>query len=201
MILEGYFVFNPEFFKQKNPTYLAEVWKEYSKGDSRYVGRDSTVIAVEGRTAVLEGPAYILAAYAMVIVGWHENGSIFGIFEGDVIKSILSIFITYGVLNFIQGLVRFFSTLGGNWRDQSLYSYLIAIYLIPNILVVLLILLPPIRRHVERSSWRIVTLLMWWSQPRLYVGRGMHEDICSLLKYTLFWIMMVISKFTMWRYA
>ncbi|KAF5781813.1 putative emopamil-binding protein [Helianthus annuus] len=58
----GYFVFTPEFFKQKNPTYLAEVWKEYNKGDSRYVGRDSAVIAVEGRTAVLEGPACILAA-------------------------------------------------------------------------------------------------------------------------------------------
>ncbi|KAJ9548165.1 hypothetical protein OSB04_020708 [Centaurea solstitialis] len=65
MILEGYFVFTPEFYKQKNPTYLAEVWKEYSKGDSRYVGRDSAVVAVEGITAVLEGPACILAAYAI----------------------------------------------------------------------------------------------------------------------------------------
>ncbi|XP_024967296.1 probable 3-beta-hydroxysteroid-Delta(8),Delta(7)-isomerase [Cynara cardunculus var. scolymus] len=65
IILEGYFVFTPEFFKQKNPTYLAEVWKEYSKGDSRYVGRDSAVVAVEGITAVLEGPACLLAAYAI----------------------------------------------------------------------------------------------------------------------------------------
>ncbi|XP_023741160.1 probable 3-beta-hydroxysteroid-Delta(8),Delta(7)-isomerase [Lactuca sativa] len=65
MILEGYFVFTPEFFKQTSPTYLAEVWKEYSKGDSRYVGRDSAVVAIEGITAVLEGPACILAAYAI----------------------------------------------------------------------------------------------------------------------------------------
>nr|GEZ80957.1 probable 3-beta-hydroxysteroid-delta(8),delta(7) -isomerase [Tanacetum cinerariifolium] len=65
MILEGYFVFTPEFYKQKSPNYLDEVWKEYSKGDSRYVGRDSAVIAVEGITAVLEGPACILAAYAI----------------------------------------------------------------------------------------------------------------------------------------
>ncbi|KAL4571731.1 hypothetical protein LXL04_018496 [Taraxacum kok-saghyz] len=65
MILEGYFVFTPEFFKQTNPTYLAEVWKEYSKGDSRYAGRDSAVVAIEGITAVLEGPACILAAYAI----------------------------------------------------------------------------------------------------------------------------------------
>lgn len=44
---------------------------------------------------------------AMVIVGWHEDGSIFGLFEEDVIRSILSIFITYAVLNFIQGTNHF----------------------------------------------------------------------------------------------
>ncbi|KAI3713989.1 hypothetical protein L1987_72578 [Smallanthus sonchifolius] len=192
----------------------------------------------------------ILVFQAMVIVGWHEDGSIFGIFDENVIKSILSIFITYAVLNFIQasldiilsfsawrslkptqilryllkfivaafwvvifpicysrsipnptGLVRFFSTLGGNWREQSLYNYLIAIYLIPNILAVVLFLLPPIRRHMERSNWRIVTLLMWWAQPKLYVGRGMHEDIFSLFKYTLFWIILLISKFAFSYYV
>ncbi|XP_076942454.1 callose synthase 7-like [Bidens hawaiensis] len=192
----------------------------------------------------------ILVFQAMVIVGWHEDGSIFGLFEEDVIKNLLSIFITYAVLNFIQatldiilsfnawrslkptqiiryllklivsafwvvifpvcysrsvpnptGLVRFFSTLGGNWREQTLYNYLIAIYLIPNILAVLLFLLPPIRRHMERSNWRIVTLLMWWAQPKLYVGRGMHEDIFSLFKYTLFWIMLLISKFAFSYYV
>ncbi|KAK1438031.1 hypothetical protein QVD17_03832 [Tagetes erecta] len=192
----------------------------------------------------------ILVFQAMVIVGWHEDGSIFGLFDVDVIKNILSIFITYAVLNFIQatldiilsfsawrslkatqilryllkfivaafwvvifpicysssvpnptGLVRFFSTLGGNWREQSLYNYLIAIYLIPNILAILLFLLPPIRRHMERSNWSIVTLLMWWAQPKLYVGRGMHEDIFSLFKYTLFWIMLIICKFAFSYYV
>ncbi|GAA0139364.1 isomerase [Lithospermum erythrorhizon] len=65
MVLEGYFVFSPNFYREKVPRYLAEVWKEYSKGDSRYVARDSAVIAVEGITVVLEGPACILAAYAI----------------------------------------------------------------------------------------------------------------------------------------
>eukprot|EP00262_Sarcandra_glabra_P014008 TRINITY_DN3998_c0_g1_i1.p1 TRINITY_DN3998_c0_g1~~TRINITY_DN3998_c0_g1_i1.p1 ORF type:complete len:248 (+),score=19.47 TRINITY_DN3998_c0_g1_i1:77-745(+) len=64
-ILEGYFVFSPDFYKKKSPFYLAEVWKEYSKGDSRYAGRDSTVVTVEGITAVLEGPACLLAVYAI----------------------------------------------------------------------------------------------------------------------------------------
>ncbi|KAF8053647.1 hypothetical protein N665_1387s0005 [Sinapis alba] len=61
LVLEGYFVFSPEFFKDNTSCYLAEVWKEYSKGDSRYAGRDSAVIAVEGITAVIEGPASLLA--------------------------------------------------------------------------------------------------------------------------------------------
>ncbi|KAF7813795.1 putative 3-beta-hydroxysteroid-Delta(8),Delta(7)-isomerase [Senna tora] len=64
-IVEGYFVFSPEFTKDKTANYLAEVWKEYSKGDSRYVARDAAVVAVEGITAVLEGPASLLAVYAI----------------------------------------------------------------------------------------------------------------------------------------
>ncbi|KAL2321224.1 hypothetical protein Fmac_030193 [Flemingia macrophylla] len=65
IILEGYFVFSPEFFKDKTGFYLAEVWKEYSKGDSRYAGRDAGVVTVEGITSVLEGPACLLAVYAI----------------------------------------------------------------------------------------------------------------------------------------
>ncbi|OVA01973.1 Emopamil-binding [Macleaya cordata] len=61
IVLEGYFAFSPEFYKEKTACYLAEVWKEYSKGDSRYAGRDAGVVAVEGITAVLEGPASLLA--------------------------------------------------------------------------------------------------------------------------------------------
>lgn len=65
MVLEGYFAFSPEFYKEKTAHYLAEVWKEYSKGDSRYAARESGVVAVEGITAVLEGPASLLAVYAI----------------------------------------------------------------------------------------------------------------------------------------
>ncbi|KAL8126863.1 hypothetical protein AgCh_013964, partial [Apium graveolens] len=32
------------------------------------------------------------------------------------------------------------------------------------------------------------------ADPKLYVGRGMHEDMFSLLKYTMFWITLLISK-------
>ncbi|XP_022751966.1 probable 3-beta-hydroxysteroid-Delta(8),Delta(7)-isomerase [Durio zibethinus] len=65
MILEGYFAFSPEFYKEKTGFYLAEVWKEYSKGDSRYAGRDTAIVTVEGITSVLEGPPSLLAVYAI----------------------------------------------------------------------------------------------------------------------------------------
>ncbi|MED6176583.1 hypothetical protein PIB30_089625 [Stylosanthes scabra] len=61
IIVEGYFVFAPEFYKDKTGFYLAEVWKEYSKGDSRYAGRDAGIVSIEGLTAVFGGPASLLA--------------------------------------------------------------------------------------------------------------------------------------------
>ncbi|CAK7336010.1 unnamed protein product [Dovyalis caffra] len=39
--------------------------KEYSKGDSRYAARDAATVTVEGLTAVFEGPASLLAVYAI----------------------------------------------------------------------------------------------------------------------------------------
>ncbi|XP_024025101.1 callose synthase 7 [Morus notabilis] len=92
------------------------------------------------------------------------------------------------------GLVRFFSSWAGDWTNQSFYNYAVAIYLLPNILAAVLFVLPPLRKTMERSNFWMVTLLMWWAQPKLYVGRGMHEDMFSLLKYTFFWIMLLISK-------
>ncbi|PKA52459.1 putative 3-beta-hydroxysteroid-Delta(8),Delta(7)-isomerase [Apostasia shenzhenica] len=65
IIVEGYFAFVPDFFRRKSPFYLSEVWKEYSKGDSRYVGRNSAIVSVEGFTAAIEGPASLLAVYAI----------------------------------------------------------------------------------------------------------------------------------------
>ncbi|XP_077252429.1 callose synthase 7-like isoform X2 [Tasmannia lanceolata] len=186
---------------------------------------------------------FILAFQAMVIIAWSPSGSLTAVFDQDVFKNVLSIFITAAILNFLQatldillswkawgsmrvtqivryllkfavaaawvvvlpigysssvqnptGLVKYFSNWVGNWQSQSFYSFAIAIYLIPNILAVLLFMVPLLRKSMERSNWRIITLVMWWAQPKLYVGRGMHEDVFSLLKYTLFWILLLISK-------
>ncbi|MCL7024431.1 hypothetical protein MKW94_011969 [Papaver nudicaule] len=73
MVLEGYFVFSPEFYKDKTGHFLAEVWKEYSKGDSRYAGRDAGVVTIEGLTAVFEGPASLLAVYAIATRKYYSD--------------------------------------------------------------------------------------------------------------------------------
>uniref|UniRef100_A0A7N0T2R9 1,3-beta-glucan synthase n=1 Tax=Kalanchoe fedtschenkoi TaxID=63787 RepID=A0A7N0T2R9_KALFE len=99
------------------------------------------------------------------------------------------------------GLVKFFRSWGRDWQNQSFYSYCVAIYMIPNILAAVLFLFPPVRRTIERANWRIVAILMWWAQPKLYVGRGMHEDLLSLIKYTTFWILLLISKLSFSYYV
>ncbi|GKV12593.1 hypothetical protein SLEP1_g23715 [Rubroshorea leprosula] len=83
---------------------------------------------------------------------------------------------------------------GNNSNSPSLFILAVVTYLAPNMLVAVLFLFPFIRRLLESSNYRIVMLMMWWSQPRLYVGRGMHESAFSLFKYTLFWVLLIITK-------
>lgn len=53
---------------------------------------------------------------------------------------------------------------GGGAGSPSLFILAIFIYLSPNMLSGLLFLFPFIRRSLERSDYRIVRLMMWWSQ-------------------------------------
>ncbi|ESW24785.1 hypothetical protein PHAVU_004G160000 [Phaseolus vulgaris] len=109
MILEGYFVFSPEFFKDKSGFYLAEVWKEYSKGDSRYAGRDAGVVTVEGITAVLEGPASLLAVYAIATGKSYSHILQFSISLGQL----------YGTaVYFITAILE-----GDNFSSNTFYYY------------------------------------------------------------------------------
>ncbi|KAM7500108.1 hypothetical protein LguiA_024522 [Lonicera macranthoides] len=116
MVLEGYFVFSPEFYKEKTPCYLAEVWKEYSKGDSRYAARDAGVVAVEGITAVLEGPACLIAAYA---IATRKSYS-------DILQVAISLGQLYGTaVYFVTSLLE-----GDNFATSQYYYY--AYYVFAN---------------------------------------------------------------------
>ncbi|XP_051127343.1 callose synthase 5-like isoform X2 [Andrographis paniculata] len=77
----------------------------------------------------------------------------------------------------------------------TLYLLAIALYLLPNLLTAFLFVFPMLQRWIESSNWLIVRFLLWWSQQRIYVGRGMHESQWALFKYTIFWVLLLCSKF------
>ncbi|KAJ4788918.1 glucan synthase-like 4 [Rhynchospora pubera] len=77
----------------------------------------------------------------------------------------------------------------------SQYMVVVAIYLTTNVIGMALFLVPAVGSYIETSSWSVCKLLSWLCQPRLYVGRGMQESQVSVLKYTVFWIMLLSSKF------
>ncbi|GFY98931.1 glucan synthase-like 3 [Actinidia rufa] len=56
------------------------------------------------------------------------------------------------------------SWFGSNSKAPSLFILATVIYLSPNMLAAILFLFPFIRRFLERSNYRVVMLMMWWSQ-------------------------------------
>lgn len=56
------------------------------------------------------------------------------------------------------------SWVGGGQNRPSLYFLAVVIYLSPNMLSALLFLFPSLRRFLESSHYKIIMLLMWWSQ-------------------------------------
>ncbi|GAV73698.1 LOW QUALITY PROTEIN: Glucan_synthase domain-containing protein/DUF605 domain-containing protein/FKS1_dom1 domain-containing protein, partial [Cephalotus follicularis] len=187
---------------------------------------------------------FILCLQVMIIVAWNGSGQPSSIFDADVFKKVLSVFITAAILKLGQAALDVVLSWKAQWSmsihvklryilkvvsaaawviilpvtyaytwenppgfaqtikswfgnssgSPSLFILAVVMYLSPNMLAAVLFLFPFIRRFLERSNYRIVMLLMWWSQPRLYVGRGMHESAFSLFKYTFFWILLIITK-------
>ncbi|GFQ00467.1 callose synthase 1 [Phtheirospermum japonicum] len=187
---------------------------------------------------------FILCLQAMIIIAWNGSGDIGAVFEGDVFRKVLSIFITAALLKLVHAVLDIIMswkarmsmslhvklryvlkvisaaswvvvlpvTYAYSWRDPSgfaqtikrwfgqgnghpsLFIIAVLVYLSPNMLSGLLFLFPLIRRHLERSDYRVVRLMMWWSQPRLYVGRGMQESTFSVFKYTMYWVLLLAAK-------
>ncbi|KAF2314466.1 hypothetical protein GH714_026752 [Hevea brasiliensis] len=91
-----------------------------------------------------------------------------------------------------------YSTQYGSWLGQlcfSSYMVAVAIYLMTNAIEMVLFFVPVVSKYIEISNNRICKTLSWWTQPRLYVGRGMQETQISVFKYTLFWVLVLLSKF------
>lgn len=56
------------------------------------------------------------------------------------------------------------SWFGSSSSAPSLFILAVVVYLSPNMLAAIFFLFPFIRRYLERSNYRIVMLMMWWSQ-------------------------------------
>ncbi|KAK6823570.1 hypothetical protein PG995_006312 [Apiospora arundinis] len=64
LILEGYFAFNAVATSRH---VLAQMWKEYSLSDSRYLTRDAFVVTMETVTAACWGPLSFVCAWSIVV--------------------------------------------------------------------------------------------------------------------------------------
>ncbi|KAJ4976815.1 hypothetical protein NE237_001921 [Protea cynaroides] len=69
------------------------------------------------------------------------------------------------------------------------------VFIIPELLALALFILPWIRNFLEKTNFRIFYALTWWFQSRTFVGRGLREGLVDNIKYTLFWIVVLASKF------
>ncbi|CAK8536422.1 unnamed protein product [Lathyrus sativus] len=70
------------------------------------------------------------------------------------------------------------------------------VFVIPELLALALFILPWVRNFMENRNWRIFYMLSWWFQGRIYVGRGLSQGLVDNIKYTLFWAVVLASKFS-----
>uniref|UniRef100_J3MHU9 1,3-beta-glucan synthase n=1 Tax=Oryza brachyantha TaxID=4533 RepID=J3MHU9_ORYBR len=176
-------------------------WNGGTPSDIFDVGVFKQVLSIFITAAVLKLGQAILD----IVFGWKARRSMsFAVKLRYVLKLISSsawvviLPVTYAYTwESPTGLARIIKSWLGNGQNQpSLYILAVVIYLAPNMLAAMLFLFPFLRRFLESSNVKVITFIMWWSQPRLFVGRGMHEGAFSLFKYTMFWVLLLAMKLT-----
>ncbi|XP_038066950.1 3-beta-hydroxysteroid-Delta(8),Delta(7)-isomerase-like isoform X2 [Patiria miniata] len=133
VVLEGYLTVTSATIAGSDHI-LAQTWKEYAKGDSRYVSNDTCTIVMETITAWLEGPGCFLIVWAFITRHPMRH----------VMQLAVSIGQTYGVLiYFITEYYEDFSH-GPLWHPIYFWLYVIGFNapwaIIPPLLI--------------RQSWR-----------------------------------------------
>ncbi|KAL8138257.1 hypothetical protein V2J09_004258 [Rumex salicifolius] len=87
------------------------------------------------------------------------------------------------------------------WSDAAItqiYVFLktVLVFVLPELVAVLLFVLPWIRNFIERVNFPPLYLLTWWFHTRVFVGRGTREGLITNIKYTFFWVLVLASKFS-----
>lgn len=88
----------------------------------------------------------------------------------------------------------------GRWLyqgEQRILMFLKAVFVfvIPELLAVVLFLLPWLRNFLEEVNFPLFHLLTWWFHRRIFVGRGVREGLLNNVKYSSFWVTVLVSKF------
>ncbi|XP_031390860.1 callose synthase 12-like [Punica granatum] len=185
----------------------------------------------------------ILFLQAAIIIAWERKKSPWEALENrDVQARVLTIFITWSGLQFLQSLLslgmqhtlitRETKLLGmrmvmkvavsgvwmvifgalygriwsqkaadGQWSGAASHRKVIfleaaLVFVLPELLGLVLFVVPWIQNFLEESNWKVIQSLAWWSQGRTFVGRGIREGLVDNLKYTLFWLVVLITKFS-----
>ena len=81
------------------------------------------------------------------------------------------------------------SWFGNDSSFPSLFILAVVIYLSPNMLAAIFFLFPFIRRFLERSNYRIVMLMMWWSQV------GSYSTLLFCIFFCLVYLRAVFSRY------
>uniref|UniRef100_A0A0D3BTE1 1,3-beta-glucan synthase n=1 Tax=Brassica oleracea var. oleracea TaxID=109376 RepID=A0A0D3BTE1_BRAOL len=149
---------------------------------------------------------YFMSLQAMIIIAWKESeGALHAIFQS--FQSILSIFITYAALECAKAILDVCMS----WKAAHSMPDVKRNNIVTAVYAAIWATLFPVTYFSSKSyftvailiylSLRIPYLKLMKCQPRLYVGRGMHENAASFLKYMMFWTALLILKFTFSYYA
>lgn len=84
---------------------------------------------------------------------------------------------------------------GGTKKRLVNFLEVVVAFLAPELLALALFVIPWIRNFLENTNWKIFYLLSWWFQSRTFVGRGIREGLVDNVKYSLFWIAVLATKF------
>ncbi|XP_031124227.1 callose synthase 11-like [Ipomoea triloba] len=87
------------------------------------------------------------------------------------------------------------------WSDEAddriiVFLKTALVFITPEVLALILFVLPWIRNLLEKANIPFMYLVTWWFYSHIYVGRGLREGLINNIKYTLFWIVVLASKFS-----
>ncbi|GAB2298678.1 Callose synthase 11 [Dionaea muscipula] len=86
------------------------------------------------------------------------------------------------------------------WSDEAyqrvfVFLEVASVFVLPEVLALVLFFIPWLRNLIEDANLPVLYLCTWWFHTRIFVGRGAREGVISNLKYSIFWILVLVSKF------